>query len=236
MQIGLITICTGKYQKYIEDFVASANKNFLSNHNLVIFVFTDAVQEITKRDNVFLVPEQSKPWPFSTLDRFTCFCNAYRLFTGCDVLYFMDGDMYVDKLVGDEILPDGNFKLVGVAHPGFYNQNTGSFERDRRSTSAVNPKDDTTYHQGCLFGGFFKDFIKLCFACKKNIDIDLSNNVIASWHDESHMNHYFIYNERPKTLPPCFAYPQNCGHEKFGVPKDWKILHLAKDAAEMRAV
>lgn len=234
MNIGVITICTGKYVKYIEGFTNSVNNNFLKNHNLLIFIFTDSVDKLTKKGNVFLIPEIQRPWPYSTLLRFHLFCENYRAFNGCDVLYFMDGDMLVDKEVTEDILPDKDRPLCAVEHPGFWSKKNGTFEIDKRSTACVNPNDRSTYFQGCFFGGFTKDFIKMSFACQKNIDIDLSNNIIATWHDESHMNRYFIYEVKPKPLPPMYAYPENCGNEKFGIPKEWKILHLQKNNEEMR--
>lgn len=234
MNIALLTICTGKYQKYIPGFVNSANNNFLKNHNLFIYVFTDSVSEITKKDNVFLIPEPQKPWPYSTLMRFHIFTENYKLFDLMDVIYFVDGDIVFDKEVTDEILPDKDYKLIGVEHPGFWNKNTGSFDRNPHSTAFVHPKQDQTYFQGCFFGGLADSFIKMSFALKKNIDIDLSKNIIALWHDESHMNWYFVNFQMPKALPPKYAYPENCGHEKFGIPKEWIMIHLNKDQEEMR--
>ena len=42
----------------------------------------------------------------------------------------------------------------------------------------------------------------------RNVSIDLEKDIIAIWHDESHMNRYFVDN-KPKTLKPNYAYPEN---------------------------
>ena len=44
----------------------------------------------------------------------------------------------------------------------------------------------------------------------KNIDEDFSKNIIAIWHDESHINNYVQKNrEKFNILSPSFCYPQN---------------------------
>ena len=56
---------------------------------------------------------------------------------------------------------------------------------------------------------------------------DLDDNVIAVWHDESHLNKFFIENKNEvHLLGPSFAYPEifesYCNFEP-------KIVHLAKN-------
>jgi hypothetical protein len=77
--------------------------------------------------------------------------------------------------------------------------------------------------QGCLFGGFTSDFIELCTECRKNIDIDLKKQIIAIWHDESHMNKYFSLNP-PMHFHPGYSYP-----ESLNLPYEKIIFQLDKD-------
>ena len=57
--------------------------------------------------------------------------------------------------------------------------------------------------------------------------VDLKNDTIPVWHDESHINRFFIENEdRVHLLGPEYAYPEVFeSHCDF----DPKIVHLAKD-------
>ena len=60
---------------------------------------------------------------------------------------------------------------------------------------------------------------------KKRVDTDYSNDIIALWHDESHLNKFFSENpDRVNALSPDYAYPE-CFPQ---YPYDRKIIHLAK--------
>ena len=75
--------------------------------------------------------------------------------------------------------------------------------------------------QGAFNGGRSKEFLQMCEQLSKNTHEDLENNVIALWHDESHLNKYII-NRRYKTLPCNYSYPEGWNIEEY--KDDIKIL------------
>jgi hypothetical protein len=65
---------------------------------------------------------------------------------------------------------------------------------------------------------------------KKNVKTDLENNIIAVWHDESHLNAYFAeHKDDVRVFGPEYAYP-----EVFAQYCDFKpkIVHLAKNNSQ----
>jgi hypothetical protein len=109
-----------------------------------------------------------------------------------------------------------------------HNEYPGAFETNSLSLSHITETDDlSVYYQGCLWGGKVPDVLELIDELSNRVDKDLENNVIAVWHDESHLNKFFIERkESVHTLGPEFAYPEvfseYCNFSK-------KIVHLSKD-------
>ncbi len=63
-----------------------------------------------------------------------------------------------------------------------------------------------------------------------NIDIDYSRGIIAVWHDESHMNRYFIDNSPTVILSPSYCYPEN-----VNLSYTKRLLALDKNHQEIRS-
>jgi len=119
--------------------------------------------------------------------------------------------------------------LYGVQHPGFVGS-VGTFEVNPVSTSCVDMKNEdvSTYWQGCFWGGDFDAIIEMCNELKHNVRKDLEKNFIARWHDESHLNRYFItHKERVHTYDSGYAYP-----ERWDIPFEKKIIHVYKEQSE----
>jgi len=81
---------------------------------------------------------------------------------------------------------------------------------------------------GAFWGGITSEILKLCNTIRANIDKDLEKNIIAIWHDESHLNRYFIDHKPTKVLVSGFV----IGEGDYSKYK--KIIHLKKDHAGMR--
>ena len=78
-----------------------------------------------------------------------------------------------------------------------------------------------------MWGGKVLEVCAMMDTLMERTNLDLKNDIIAVWHDESHINKYFIENKNlVNTLGPEYAYP-----EVFAVYCDFepKIIHLAKD-------
>lgn len=220
---GLLLIATGRYDVFILPLIESADKWFLKNHEVTYFLFTDTQMEIN-HPRVVKIPHEHKPFPYPTLFRYNTFVRHESCFGEMDYLFYCDIDMlFVDK-VGDEILSERVF----TQHPGYYGRR-GTPETNPASLAYVAPGEQMQYFAGGFNGGTREEFMKMAKTIDANIRKDLEKDIIAVWHDESHMNRYAIDNPPTKILSPSYCYG-----ESMKIPFKKRLLALDKDHAALR--
>lgn len=226
MNVGLLTIATGKYIKFISPLWESAKKHFLTNHNVTMFVFTDSLDFIPGKNQVKIF-QKHIPWPGPTLFRYNIFDLNKDKFSEMDYLFYCDADMLFVDSVGDEVLGE----LVATEHPGFFDKQRSyfSYETNSKSKAFVKPEEGKKYFAGGFNGGTKASYLKMAKVLSDRILEDKKNGIIAVWHDESHMNRYFIDNEPTVVLDPSYCYP-----ESWEIPFSKKLLALDKNHEEMR--
>ena len=102
------------------------------------------------------------------------------------------------------------------------------YEEDPRSTASISSEEGECYYAGGFTGGTAEAYLGMSEALRQRIDEDLAKDLIAVWHDESHLNRYFLDNE-PTRLDPGYCYP-----ERWRMPFKRRLLALDKNHAEMR--
>ncbi|MBP7708086.1 hypothetical protein KA107_00235 [Candidatus Pacearchaeota archaeon] len=202
MKIGLLVIATDKYSRFIEPLYRSMKKYFLKKHKVTMFVFTDKNLAPEKDQKVIYLLH--KPWPFITLNRYAIFNQHKKELSKFDYLFYIDADMLFTGPVNREILEE----TVGVAHPAYYGSSREKypFESDRRSTAYIGSNEGKTYFIGSFIGGSGKSFLNMSRILSQKIKQDKKNRIIAIWHDESHLNRYFIDRPPKKVLDPGYSY------------------------------
>lgn len=225
LKIGLAVIATGKYIEMALTMITSAHLYFFNGHQVRFFVFTDS--DIPISDNLNRVPIDCEAWPLPTLKRYHYLYDNRHSLTGVDYLFLCDADMLFVDEVGPEILPDTFPFLVGTQHPGVHNDwqkanKRGTYETNPLSKAYVSSTEGDVYYAGAFNGGRLEEFLKMAETIKNAIDTDLSVNYMAKWHDESHINRYYI-DHPPKLLPPDYCYP-----ESWNLPFKKKLLALDK--------
>ncbi|AOV60326.1 glycosyltransferase family 6 [Synechococcus phage S-CAM9] len=232
MKVAVVFIGTEKYLDFLPSWYERCEENFLPGVEKKYLVFTDGdVPE--SPDNAVVYKQEHLDWPYITLYRFKIIQKALDEIVGCDWLVFLDADMaVVDTVTAPEIFTDKPY--IGVHHPCHFlkfpphNQPPGSFETNPLSTAKVpDDYDFSIYWQGCLWGGKTSEVISMMEELNARISLDEENNVIAQWHDESHLNAFYAQNKNlVHTLGPEFAFP-----EVFAEACEFqaKIVHLAKD-------
>lgn len=217
-KIAVLYICTGKYSVFWDEFYKSSEEKLLTNHHKTYFVFTDS-EGIRNSENVKVNYQKKLGWPYDTLKRFEIFTSVIDELDEFDFIFFFNANAKVYSKIDEEILPI-NEGLVGVQHPCHWNSTNHNFiyERNPQSLAYIEPGKGENYFMGSFNGGKAADFSKLIKTLSKRIIIDEENGIIAIWHDESHLNRYFLDNE-VKVLPPSYAYP-----EEMELPFEKRIL------------
>jgi hypothetical protein len=232
MKLAVIFVGTGEYLNFLPSWYDACERYLIPNEEKQYFIFTDGeLQEVP--DNIILYHQEHLSWPYITLLRWQIVSRAKDIFSNFDYVLFLDADTLIVKQIEvDEIFTDK--KYIGVHHPCHFlgmpphNSFPGAFETDKRSVASVTKDDDTSiYFQGCVWGGKVPYVIEMIEELQRRTQLDLNNDIIAQWHDESHMNKFFIERrDDVHTLPPSFAFPEDfkqyCNFEE-------KIVHISKN-------
>ena len=228
-KMGILYICTGPYVLFWEDFYKSFEKNFLPNTKKQYYVFTDADKIYGEgNENITKYNLKNLPWPLTTLFRFDTFLSIKDDLLDCDYLMFSNANMVCSALVTEEeFLPQKNKNetLFFTEHPGYFNKHKKDvpYDRNKKSLAYIPYNKGEHYVIGALFGGETSEFLKMSEILKKRIEEDLKKNIIARWHDESHINRYIINKKNIKFLSPSYCYPVG-----FDLNLDRKISGVSK--------
>ena len=232
MKVAIVFIGTGRYINFLPKYYENIEKHFLPNSEKTILVFTDGELNETP-DNVRVYHQEHLDWPYITLKRFGTINKARQAIEDHDYLVFLDADTrVVAPITEEEFLSDKPY--FGVHHPCHalgmqpHTKYPGAFETNLNSRAGVTEDDDTSmYYQGCLWGGRVPEVLDMIEELDSRVEEDLSNDIVAVWHDESQLNKFYSeVKEDVHLLGPEYAYPEvfqdYCNFEP-------KIVHLAKD-------
>ena len=165
----------------------------------------------------------SVPWPMPTLLRYELLTSVKQSIEG-EIVIHLDADMLFTGEVSrnDLIEAIGGNDVALVRHPGFYrpgkfakvkfyfknplfiirdvklyllNGGIGSWEKNSKSLAYVPREMRNVYVCGGTWFGKKNSIIELCEILSNRTKKDLSNNVMAKFHDESHINWYAAHHE-----------------------------------------
>lgn len=164
-------------------------------------------------------------WPYPTLMRYHLFLGQEEYLKKFDYLFYIDLDMRIVNIVGDEILGEG---LTAAQHPMYaLPQNLWMpYEPNPESTAHISMPGRVTekngqklfeplYAAGGIQGGVTGQFISAMKTMKTCIDQDFNKNYVARWNDESHWNKYLQTNHPSVVLPPAYVYPDSMIEEYY---------------------
>ncbi|XP_039200941.1 N-acetyllactosaminide alpha-1,3-galactosyltransferase-like isoform X2 [Crotalus tigris] len=237
--VGLTVFAIGKYlDKYLKDFLISANTFFMAGHKVIFYVM---VNDLSKVPEVKLGPKRSlklfrvkqhSRWQDISMMRMKTIGELIEDSARFEVdfLFCMDVDQVFQSFYGVETLG----KSVAQLHAWFYEEDRSSFTYERRPESAAHIpyEEGDYYYHGAVFGGTPLGVLNLTRQCYQGILQDKERGVEAIWHDESHLNKYFLLHKPTKLLSPeyCWDYKIGCPFNIHNVKLSW----LPKEYKEVR--
>jgi len=230
LKVGLLVIATQKYDTFLKKLFETADQFFLKDCEVTYFLFTDTKEEFPEH-NVVKIPHEHKKWPYITLERYHTFFEHRETLRTQDYLFYTDADMYFENKVGNEILSD----RVATIHPGIYG-GRGNVETNPSSLAYIAANESIVYFAGGFNGGSSSEFLRMSERIYNNVNIDKANGIIAKWHDESHLNRWFLDHPPTKILDCgyCYSYAHPRAHTPrlIAVDKDHDLFDNHGEGAD----
>ncbi|XP_067411406.1 histo-blood group ABO system transferase 1-like [Emydura macquarii macquarii] len=237
--VGVATFAVKKYVRFIEGFIGSANKFFLSGHRVNFYLFTDHPEKVPSMNLVpekrlFIIPVQNySRWQDISMNRMDIISSYIRSHWRYEVdyLYSIDIDVQLFEHIGVEIIDT----LVGTINSWQYTKprESNSYESRPESRAAIPRGEGDFYYTASFYGGSVSEVYKLTTACFKGVTEDRANGIEAKWHEESHLNKYLLYHKPTRLLSPEYNWD-----EKLIRPPIVKVKRLSsvrKDRKEIRS-
>ena len=226
--ICLINIATNKYTRFVDNFYASCKQFFAPDQNVSYLLFTNHMDFETSVD----VPVKKsyiehKPFPEPTLKRYHYFLKEREYIESFDYAFYCDIDMqFMYPVTSNEICSD----LTLTLHPMIRTRELFTYEPRKESTAYIDvATEGDHYFCGGFNGGASKTFMQMSETIAKNIDTDEKNDIMAVWHDESHINRYAINNPPTKIIDWCVT------DLHWSVTRVGKLACLTKNHEEVRS-
>ncbi len=235
-KIAILFIGTNRYIEFFPKYYETIKNYFLTKTPKDFFVYTDVVNYyfLKGKKDVIVIPVKHQKWPFTTLMRFKMMNQASEKLKRYSHIVYIDADMIASSLVTEDQFFSHTKPLFGVRHI-CYLKKQGEFEFRKESRAGVSRDDNLSdYCAGTFFGGQSKAFLELARELEKRIDIDWNKNIIAKWHDESHLNKYFI-ERKPlvHTLDSSYIYSEL---KPIPNPFKRKFIHLIHSSTKTSTV
>jgi len=177
-------------------------------------------------------------WPDATLLRYEIMKSNFFLFSDQDVLVYLDADMkVVAPLDTRPFFKEMKGGMNLVRHPGYFRESglraakfyflnplilirdfyslaltggLGSWETNAKSEAFVERRYRDKYYCGGIWWGLRESVHDLVSKLALDVEADSKKDVIAKWHDESHLNHWAsknVFSESPPTVCYEASYP-----------------------------
>ncbi len=202
--LAIYYIATGDYTKYINDFIQNIH-HFMPHLRKTVVILSDGLEEFNgktyKGVNYIVKKIEHNHWPIVTLFKMTYILKNK---IDCDYVCYLNGDALFNPIYHAYYMFD--FEKINISqHFHYDNENmhwyldsSKKFLVDNENKRSLAYIDNTnyTYVQGGFFFGKSDLIYSMCEDIDKMVKIDLKNNIIPVWHDESYLNKWVLLNNK----------------------------------------
>ena len=231
--ITFFCIATNGYIKYARNLLESLD-NLSSPAEVQIILLSDTEIPSFQTQNIIVtnIEIASLSWPWATLMRYHLITNYIDLAMSENICY-IDADSIVHEPFWETpIFESARNGLIFVQHPGYFRGipaknffgrirdlikdfklftlegGLGNWEKRKISSAYVDRRRRNTYVCGGVWMGKLNSIKTMSRKLQENVDLDLADNLIARWHDESHLNRYYV-NSNAHLVGPEFCFARN---------------------------
>jgi hypothetical protein len=246
--LSILVIATKNYSTFLPNLLSSIDYFVCRNKRIEVIVLTDNPTLIKNLSTLFprldlkVIEIESLGWPEATLYRFDLIIQNFNVIQGKFFMY-LDADTEISSEISAELIVEllKVDDIALVSHPGYFNRSfihrfiyktfLGPWETNQKSCANVKFVNRKQYVCGGVWFGKLSAIFNMVVDLRESVLHDLKNGIVSKWHDESHLNKWFV-NHRAKVLSPAWAYANEYSALKSIVPiitvidkgKEWEKI------------
>lgn len=211
-RIAIVYLAIGKYDVLWDEFYQSCEKYLFPEAMKHYFVFTDS-ERLLALDfpNVSLSFREDGEWAMNALAKYDCMLSVREQLETFDYFFYINANYkLLESVYCNEILATVDNGYLSVLSFGFFadrHPDTYAYDRNPRCRAYIPYGKGFRYYQASFYGGRVSEMLALAVWCSESIHIDLSNGIMALWHDESYLNKYLL-ERHPKIISMAYCKPE----------------------------